>query len=42
MDMELNTKKVDNVVEIFLSGRLDVHLSAEIEKEINTQNLNDE
>ncbi len=33
--MELNTKKVDNVVEIFLSGRLDVHLSAEIEKEIN-------
>ena len=33
--MELKTKKVDNVVEIFLSGRLDVHLSAEIEKEIN-------
>ncbi len=35
MYMELKTKKVDNVVEIFLSGRLDVHLSAEIEKEIN-------
>ena len=33
--MELNIKKVDNVVVIYLSGRLDVHLSAEIEKEIN-------
>lgn len=33
--MELNRKKIDNVVVIYLSGRLDVHLSAEIEKEIN-------
>ena len=33
--MELNIKKVDNVVVIYLTGRLDVHLSAEIEKEIN-------
>jgi len=33
--MELDKKKVDNVVVIYLSGRLDVHLSAEIEKEIN-------
>jgi anti-anti-sigma factor len=34
--MNLKTKKVDNAVVIYLSGRLDVHLSAEIEKEINT------
>ncbi len=34
--MELNQKKINNVVIIYLSGRLDVHLSAEIEKEINT------
>ena len=34
--MELNQKKIDNVVVIYLSGRLDVHLSAEIEKEINS------
>lgn len=34
--MDLNTKKVDNVIVIYLKGRLDVHLSAEIEKEINT------
>ena len=33
--MDLKTKKVDNVVVIYLAGRLDVHLSAEIEKEIN-------
>jgi anti-sigma B factor antagonist len=33
--MEINKKKVNNVVVIYLSGRLDVHLSAEIEKEIN-------
>ncbi len=33
--MDLKTKKVDNVIVIYLSGRLDVHLSAEIEKEIN-------
>lgn len=34
--MELNRKKIDNVVVIYLAGRLDVHLSAEIEKEINS------
>ncbi len=34
--MELRTKKVDNAMVIYLSGRLDVHLSADIEKEINT------
>ncbi len=34
--MDLNKKKVDNVIVIYLSGRLDVHLSAEIEKQINT------
>jgi len=33
--MELNTKKTDNVIIIYLSGRLDVHLSSEVEKEIN-------
>jgi anti-anti-sigma factor len=33
--MELNKKKVDNVIVIYLGGRLDVHLSAEIEKQIN-------
>lgn len=33
--MELETKKIDNIVIIYLSGRLDVHLSADIEKEIN-------
>jgi anti-anti-sigma factor len=33
--MDLKKKKVDNVVVIYLAGRLDVHLSAEIEKEIN-------
>lgn len=33
--MELNTKKVGNVIVIYLAGRLDVHLSADIEKEIN-------
>ncbi len=34
--MDLNTKKVNNVIVIYLKGRLDVHLSAEIEKEINS------
>ncbi|MBN1534002.1 MAG: STAS domain-containing protein [Spirochaetes bacterium] len=34
--MDLKKKKVDNVVVIYLAGRLDVHLSAEIEKEINS------
>ncbi len=34
--MDLKTKKVDNVIVIYLAGRLDVHLSAEIEKEINS------
>jgi anti-anti-sigma factor len=33
--MDLNTKKSGNVIVIYLAGRLDVHLSAEIEKEIN-------
>lgn len=35
MYMNLNIKRVDNVVVVYLAGRLDVHLSAEIEKEIN-------
>lgn len=34
-DMDLKTKKVKNVIVIYLSGRLDVHLSADVEKEIN-------
>ena len=33
--MNLNIKRVDNVVVVYLPGRLDVQLSAEIEKEIN-------
>ena len=33
--MELNLKKSGNAVIIYLEGRLDVHLSADIEKEIN-------
>ncbi len=33
--MNLQTKKVDNVIVVYLQGRLDVHLSADIEKEIN-------
>lgn len=33
--MDLKTKRADNVIVVYLSGRLDVHLSAEIEKEIN-------
>lgn len=33
--MNLNVKRVNNVVVVYLTGRLDVHLSAEIEKEIN-------
>ena len=33
--MNLNLKKVENTVIIYLEGRLDVHLSADIEKEIN-------
>ncbi len=33
--MELKTKKVNNVIVAYLSGRLDVHLSADVEKEIN-------
>jgi anti-anti-sigma factor len=41
MYMNLNTKKIDNVVVVYLSGRLDVHLSAEIEKEINKIIQND-
>jgi len=35
MYMNLNIKRVDNVVVVYLAERLDVHLSAEIEKEIN-------
>lgn len=34
-EMELKTKKVNNVIVIYLSGKLDVHASADIEKEIN-------
>lgn len=33
--MDLKTKKVGNVIVVYLSGRLDVHLSADVEKEIN-------
>lgn len=33
--MDLNLKKVGNVTIVYLSGRLDVHLSADIEKELN-------
>ncbi len=33
--MELKTKKVNNVIVVYLTGRLDVHLSADVEKEIN-------
>ena len=33
--MELNTKKAQDHVVIYLAGRMDVHLSAEIEKELN-------
>ncbi len=33
--MDLKTKKSDNIIVVYLAGRLDVHLSAEIEKEIN-------
>jgi len=33
--MDLNLKKSGNAVVIYLAGRLDVHLSADIEKEIN-------
>ncbi len=33
--MNLNLKKSGNAVIIYLEGRLDVHLSADIEKEIN-------
>ena len=33
--MDLNLKKAGNEIIIYLEGRLDVHLSADIEKEIN-------
>jgi anti-anti-sigma factor len=33
--MELKTRKEKEVIVIYLAGRLDVHLSADIEKEIN-------
>ncbi len=33
--MELKTKKINNVIVIYLNGKLDVHASADIEKEIN-------
>jgi anti-anti-sigma factor len=33
--MDLKTKKIDNIIVVYLSGRLDVHLSADIEKGIN-------
>lgn len=32
--MELNFKKTDNIVVIYLKGRLDVHYSADIEQEL--------
>jgi anti-anti-sigma factor len=33
--MDLKTKKEGNVIVVYLFGRLDVHLSADIEREIN-------
>jgi anti-anti-sigma factor len=33
--MDLQTTRVGDVIVIYLKGRLDVHLSADIEKEIN-------
>ena len=39
--MELKKKKVGNIIIVYLSGRLDVYLSADIEKEIN-KIINDE
>ncbi|MCU0843793.1 MAG: STAS domain-containing protein [Spirochaetes bacterium] len=33
--MDLKTRKVDNVIVIYLHGKLDVHVSADVEKEIN-------
>ena len=33
--MNINTKSVGNISIIYLVGRLDVHLSAEVENEIN-------
>ena len=33
--MNLDTRKISNVIVIYLFGKLDVHVSAEIEKEIN-------
>ncbi len=33
--MDLNKRRQDDVIIIYLSGRLDVHLSSDIEKEIN-------
>ncbi len=33
--MDLRTKKVNNVIILYLQGKLDVHVSADIEKEIN-------
>jgi len=35
INMEFKTKKIDNTVVVYLSGRLDVHLSADTEKAIN-------
>ena len=39
--MNLNLKKSENTVIIYLESRLDVHLSADIEKEINKLIEND-
>lgn len=39
--MNLNLKKSENIAIIYLEGRLDVHLSADIEKEINKLIEND-
>ncbi|TAL39118.1 MAG: anti-sigma factor antagonist [Spirochaetes bacterium] len=33
--MDLKTKKSNNVIILYLQGKLDVHVSADIEKEIN-------
>lgn len=33
--MELKTKELDNAVVIYLSGRMDVHLAADVETQLN-------
>ncbi|MCP4133514.1 MAG: STAS domain-containing protein [bacterium] len=36
MKMGLNIKKVNNIIILYLRGRLDVHVSPELENEINS------